>query len=321
MQSSKLSLNTKPSTLNKIAFSELFNIVDLTFIYELVPGKKKKVGRKKTDALEILKGLLYQMFTSAALRDLEVLFAIDHSTFSKKRKDWQHLGVFKKLFQYLVKQLIDLKVIQTFSIAGDSSTIEAWSNIVKNSERKEFGAGWARQKGQGYREYGYKVHALCDTHSELPIALLITGANEYDGNFLIPLLADFKERYPKLHIKYVAADKAYDDEEILKWIVKELKALAAIPAKDNRTVESLKKTRKYRAERKRNRNKRTAIERMLSRGKRGASLGTLRTKGKARVTAHVLLSFCLLLVISLAAFLLKARHLMKSFSWLSQYAY
>jgi len=321
MQSNKLRLSTKPNALNKIAFSELFNIVDLSFIYELVPGKKKKVGRKKIDALEILKGLLYQMFTSAALRDLELLFAIDHSTFSKKRKDWQALGVFKKLFQYLVKQLIELKVIKAVSIAGDSSTLEAWSNVIKNPESKEYGAGWARKKGQGYREYGYKVHALCDTNSELPIALLITGANEYDGNFLIPLLTDFKQHYPKLHVQYVAADKAYDDEAILKWIVKELKALAVIPAKDNRTVESRQKTRKYRALRKRNRNKRTAIERLYSRSKRGASLATVRVKGKGKVTAHVLLSFCLLLTISLAARLLKARHLMKSFSWLSQYAY
>jgi len=321
MQFNKLSLQTKPGPLNKIAFSELFNIVDLSFVYDLIPGKKKKVGRKKADPLEVMKGLLYQMFTDAVLRDLELLFGIDHSTFSKKRKGWQALGVFKKLFQHLVKQLIQAGVIKAITIAGDSSTIEAWTNIIKNPENKEFGAGWARQKGRGYREYGYKVHALCDTHSELPIALLITGANKYDGHFLIPLLTDFKQRYPKLSVKYVAADKGYDDEEILKWIVKHLKALAAIPAKDNRTEESKQLTRKYRAPRKRNRKQRTAIERMYSRGKGFASLAKLRVKGKAKVTAHVLLSFCLLLIVALAAHLLKARHLMKSFSWLSQYAY
>ena len=58
--------------------------------------------------------------------------------------------------------------------------------------------------------YGYKLHTICDAHYGTPLYAILTPANEYDGNWLRPLVEKTLKRYPWLAPKYILADKAYD---------------------------------------------------------------------------------------------------------------
>lgn len=87
----------------------------------------------------------------------------------------QRIGTdtFEQLFQSVVQQLIDEGFLNLHFIAQDGSILEG------NLDDKEADWGWDHIQERFI--YGYKIHVIVDTKSELPIAFSVTKANVHDS--------------------------------------------------------------------------------------------------------------------------------------------
>jgi transposase len=255
-----------------------------SFLRRLV--RKKKHGRHGHDHTLVFKYLLVKQACSLTYRDLEEATGIDNSTFVKARKSFQERGVYLKFFKYLVGRLIELGYLQAESVAVDGSFVQTYS------KRSEDGSAYWGKTG----EHGYKLHALVDATSEVPIALVITDGKAHDSKLLIPLCEKLSSY--KLNPLYVIADKAYDSDDLVAFITKKLGSLASIPIKAKHKQAKLNLETKLlgRTEDKGVYRKRTSVERVFSYLKERFNLGKEKTRGVTNFTINVFLSsICLLL--------------------------
>lgn len=84
--------------------------------------------------------------------------------------------------------------------------------------------------------YGYKVHLIIDVATELPVAIIITSGNRYDGYELKPRLKKVQQHVPTA-IKAVLADKGYDAGYNYLTIVEDFGALPLIPKRGQKTLQ------------------------------------------------------------------------------------
>lgn len=77
--------------------------------------------------------------------------------------------------------------------------------------------------------WGYRNHIIIDAETELSLWEKILPANKSEMRQAIPILKELIGKHPFLRIEAVLGDAIYDTEDILKFIIKELKAKAAIP--------------------------------------------------------------------------------------------
>ena len=111
------------------------------------------------------------------------------------------------------------------SVAIDSTDIKGWSSAAKaragNAADKD--AGWVVKLGtDGRKKYvwGYKVHILCDTTWELPLAVDTSAGNVHDLKKATPLLAQARYAHSKFNPDYVICDAAYSDRKLrstIRW--------------------------------------------------------------------------------------------------------
>jgi len=82
--------------------------------------------------------------------------------------------------------------------------------------------------------FGFKLHLLCDTTHELPIAFDLTPASANDSPHLLPLVEDTRERHPRLlgRAEELAADRAYDDGQDKRALYEDFAILPLLPARD-----------------------------------------------------------------------------------------
>jgi len=76
--------------------------------------------------------------------------------------------------------------------------------------------------------WGYRNHVLTDALSELPVHEKTLPANQDEKKQGLPLLQELRAFF-HLPVAAVAADADYDTEEILSYILYEMKALPVIP--------------------------------------------------------------------------------------------
>ena len=248
--------------------------------------RKKKHGRHGHDHSLIFKLLLIKQAGSLTYRDLEESTGIDNSTFVKVRKSFQERGVYLKFFRHLVKSLIKLGYLKAEYVAIDGSFVQPYSRKAESGS-----AYWGKLE-----EHGFKLHALVDTSTEVPVALVITDGKVHDSKLLVPLC----ERLSAYHLNpnYVIADKAYDSDDLVFYITKKLSALASIPirAKHKQAKLNLETKSSGRTTDKGIYRKRTTVERVFSYLKEKFHLGREKTRGVTNFTINVFLSaICLLL--------------------------
>lgn len=173
------------------------------FLTRLV--RKKKFGRHGYDWTLIFKYFLVKQACSLTYRDLEEATGIHNSTFVKARRIFAQKQVFLKFFRHLVKTLVTRGLLSAEYLAIDGSFVETYS------KRKENGSAyWGKTEA-----HGFKLHALVDAASELPVAIVITDGKVHDSQLLIPLCKKL-ESY-KLKPSYVIADKAYDSDDLVSF--------------------------------------------------------------------------------------------------------
>lgn len=235
-----------------------------------------KTGRgRRGYGLALIQGLLIRQRLGWTYLELEEQTGIDETTYIKAEQRFAKQRLFHKMFRYLVRQLLKVKLIPAVTIAADGSFVETYS------KHAEPGSAWSGHKEKN----GYKLHAIVDTATELPLALLFSSGERHDSQLLIPLVKDLC----KLKIKpdYLLADKGYDSEELVWAINQLLGATACIPRRKSRTQGTPTPAAQRVINQGRTQNpdlykKRTAVERFFSYTKGKFHLGKERTRGFVR---------------------------------------
>lgn len=83
--------------------------------------------------------------------------------------------------------------------------------------------------GNNIRWFGWKLHILFDSKSELPLDILVTLASKYDGSLALPLIEQFHSNYRGIFKpRYYAMDSAYDLDYVYKDIVNKYEGVPII---------------------------------------------------------------------------------------------
>lgn len=137
-------------------------------------------------------------------------------------------------FHNIVKKAISNGLIDDSEVAIDSTKIDAYEKSKPNKHLNNDGksADWSYKNdtdGNKIKWFGYKLHILCDCKSELPLSILLTPANYYDGELARPLIKKYLAQYSGLlNTKYYSMDSGYDQEKNYRYIIDEIKATPII---------------------------------------------------------------------------------------------
>ena len=225
----------------------IFDNIDWSFIHLLAKDEYSPQGAEVYDPLSLFKAqlLIYLGEVSsdrklaAALRynarlcllcGFNFLKTPSNGTFSNFRA---RLGedTFYELLHCLIAQAITLKVILGGDTATDSTHLWAYSNKFGKKTcsckgkcdcpRAYSDANWGH-KTKEYVFFGYKVHLIVDTKSQLPLDVIVTPANESDSPYAKPLLKGAKENHPEFNIDSSSMDAAYDAYENYRFAIEDM---------------------------------------------------------------------------------------------------
>lgn len=229
-----------------------------------IPSRKSQRGRPPVARGALLKGLIYRN-----LRGLDKLVELEFELLNNpsiaeplgldplKRPPSDERfseflrsnpnGYFQGIRESILQQLINEGVISGSGIALDSCAIEASvkENNLKTSIKDRYdkyhlpsGDKDARLgvtihfpspfKRKIHYFWGYRNHIINDLKSELPIAEMTLQANKDEKKVGLSMLKSLHRNF-SLPVEVVAADANFDVEEILKYIIEEMKAEAMIP--------------------------------------------------------------------------------------------
>lgn len=152
------------------------------------------------------------------------------STLSRTFKKIVEKGLAEKLVHQLVKQCQEEGIIDGSHIAVDSCAVHAYEKKRPKSQWDGINATWGAKFdsfGNKITWFGYKIHLVVDTYSELPMAVLVTPANENDGD-LGPNLIEKVASTSSTSLRYVIMDAGYDQRKNYE-AAQQQKAQAIIP--------------------------------------------------------------------------------------------
>jgi IS5 family transposase/transposase len=212
----------------------------------------------------LIGGLLYNCHT---LADVARLLKRDKETrlicgFSKDnlpgedafgrflKKLLNYSALFEECIQDLVNLLRELLPGFGAKLAVDSTDILAYSNGHREHP-SDGDAGWgaktkSNSQAQGekgkkepdiYYWFGYKLHLVIDALYELPLAFVITPANESDTTHMKPLLKKAGANQEKTQAEAVISDKGYDSQENNTFVYRECKAAPIIPIRERKDMQ------------------------------------------------------------------------------------
>lgn len=191
------------------------------------------------------------------------------------------------------------------SVAIDGTDIKGWSHGGKKSRKTgqltDPDAGWSvKTNTEGNKKYvwGYKVHLLCDTTYELPLAVDISAGNVHDLKKASPLLNQASRAYSGFNPDYVICDAAYSSFELRRQIKRNWGATPIIDPNPRhlRAIERQPIDEAFKAIYRR----RTSVERLNSRLKVSYRLNHVRVRGRFKVRLHAFLSVVVLLAQAVA---------------------
>jgi hypothetical protein len=153
----------------------------------------------------------------------------------------------KIIHQQLMQTLIRLNIVSGTSIAIDSCPIVAplKENNLKASVADRFdktrkpagdpdaGLGVMAHYPKRFKKevcyfWGYRNHVIADTDTELPLMETTQPADVHETRLAKTLVGTAKQCF-SLNVEFVLADAAFDTEDFLRFIIKELKAQPIIP--------------------------------------------------------------------------------------------
>ena len=164
-------------------------------------------------------------------------------------------------------------VVKGEVVALDGTAVKAYSQ--RSLDNKTGKSDRQARVGRGRRGFilGYKVHTVCCTSSELPLAFTVAPCDMNEKRFIQPLLKKLKGL--GISFKTVLADTQYDSAKVRK-AVREYGADPVIPHRKTSRIKNALKVGKDFIVRGVKRlvrlfRKRVSIERVFSRAKNGFS--------------------------------------------------
>ena len=269
---------------------------------------KYLLGLASTDAL------IRALHDNPYLADVCGFTTIPHkSTFSRfyaRLASPEFLPLVQVIFERMVRQR--MATIPGFGkrVAIDSTTLKGWANGAK-AKKVDPDAGWSVKGGtQGVKEmvFGYKLHLLLDTESELPISAVVTAGNRSDTTHLPIVLEEARRIATQWKPDAVMGDKGYDAATNYAFIYDQMGAVPIIPLNQRRTEKGgrvpkrsalhlrfldLRKHGVFARESvqwKALYSQRGAVERAFSRLKGQRALNKITVRRMAKVTVHCYLS-------------------------------
>lgn len=267
-----------------------------TFSYQLVKKLSEKTtvekfvgGRPGYDKEMLFFWLLVKKVTNWSYPTIASMAGVSHPTLIRANRFFLKKGIYHKVFVDLIQKAYHKGLIKGTFVAMDSSFVHTFSG------KEELGSeGWNDFKDA----FGFKLHLLIDCETKFPLAVSITNGNAHDGTLAVPLLKKARRWLKKAG--YVVADKGYDDQDIVNWIVKELRRKAGIPIRKvgergkNYSWEgawrNFQLKAKGRSIKKSIYNRRSSIERVFSVLKRTYHLGKEEVRGILNFAKQVYLS-------------------------------
>jgi len=249
--------------------------------YKYVPGKP---GRPPLPPIGMFLSFTIMFLRMESYRDYHAFLEKDH--FWRRQLGFEQspdigsftnflkrIGVktFEQLFASVVQQLINKEFLCIHFTAQDGSLLEG------NHDDNEANWGWDHIKERYV--YGYKIHVIVDTRTELPVALSITKANAHDSTQFQKLYADMNS-YGTRHLpQFFTGDKAYDSSSIRKTLLADnVKPIVKASKVNIRPCYPQWFLEKYK--------KRTSVERFFSRLKEFLDLKKLNIYGKNKVLIY-----------------------------------
>jgi hypothetical protein len=169
----------------------------------------------------------------------------------------KHADLFDEFIQDLVNELRELLPGFGKKLAVDSTDILAYANGYREHPADTDARWGAKKKGNSkakdkteagktkgekkepdvYYWFGYKLHLVIDALYELPLAFILTPANEADTTYLKPLLQKAKVDQEKTRLEVVITDKGYDSQANNTFVYKECKATPIIPIRERKDAQ------------------------------------------------------------------------------------
>lgn len=207
----------------------LFDSIDFSFIYDLVKERYSREGREGYDPVALFKAILliYLGFASSE-RDLASKLRFDgrlsflcgfsygetpeHNTFHYFRK---RVGpeLFSKILMNLIAQALSLIKACSLKLSIDSSHLSAF----KSDKDAKWGV-----KSADFFFFGYKVHVeVTNTELPIPVSIVVSSGNEWDGKFLPPLTDASSEIISRMgkKISAVVGDAGYDSTDNASYLM------------------------------------------------------------------------------------------------------
>ena len=225
-----------------------------------------------------------------------------HGLFTQFRHRFGGDG-YEKVFSMLLKQLLRCGVVKGEVVAVDGTAVKAYSQrSLDNKTGKSDGDARVGRARRGF-VLGYKVHMVCCTGSELPLAFTVQPCNMNEKLFIKPLLEKLRGR--GVCFETVLADAQYDSSKVREAV----RMLGAEPVIPYRKSSKIKKGIRigcdfvvYGVQRLVNLfRKRVSIERVFGRAKEWLLLDHLRVRGVEQAFIHTCLSFSAMLAVALTA--------------------
>ena len=144
--------------------------------------------------------------------------------------------ILERTFRRMVCKTRKLGLIDGSNVAIDASKLTAYEHAVPKlkipSENPEF-PNWGGKldtNGNFIKWFGWKMHALVDTYSGLPISYVITPANVADMDAAEPLIQKMMDDYENsFEPKYYMMDAGYDKPNLYSKIHQKFHGQAIVP--------------------------------------------------------------------------------------------
>jgi IS5 family transposase len=231
---------SQPDDDPPIRLYKFLEALDLNEFRDRLPRGRTSDEKKYYPPEALVKALILRQLLNLTYRDLEKLLKV-HREYRRACgfpedyvPDYTYYCKFLKALRPSILELIIRAVLQQLSqvltlscrvIALDSGCFYAWANSFTKAADSQAKTGKSSTKGWFF---GYKVHLAVDTETELPVALLVTPGNRYDGHLAVPLLDQVQAHLPR-SIQAVIADKGYDAGYVYLDIIELFHALPIIP--------------------------------------------------------------------------------------------
>ncbi len=230
----------------------ILSFMDFTLLHQHYPYNPHKRGQKGYDKEHLLRSLIGMQVQQlpeitalvSRIKDdpvfkrtcgFEYTDTPSESTFSRFITDISDTDVLERTYRRMLSKARNLGLLGLDNVAIDASKIDAYEHsvpkkkILENNPEHPHWGGKLDTNGNFIKWYGWKMHALVDTKSGLPISYIITPANISDMDVAQPLIQKMMDDYDEtIQPKHYMMDAGYDIPRIYESIHSDYNAQAII---------------------------------------------------------------------------------------------